>query len=96
MRFVSKKAILLPGAILGGFTGFGCYMHPALLQDPKSFAIGYRRYMREVTAGLRIGLSYKWAGDNVTSELHKKNAKICFDMMKTNGGMYIKAGQSIS
>jgi len=74
MISTSKKVLLVPSAILGGFTGFGCYMHPALLQDPKKFATGYRRFLREVWAGLRIGLSYKWAGNNITSELHKKNA----------------------
>lgn len=95
----SKKKVLLMAslgpALLGGFTAFGCYMHPALLNNPQSFVIGYRRYLREVAAAIRIGLSYRWHWENITPELHSKNAKILFDMMSTNGGVYIKAGQSV-
>ena len=92
----SKKKVLLTSAVFGGFTGFGCYMHPQLRENPQSFAVGYRRYLREVAAGIRIGCSYKWNQNNITSELHTKNAKILYEMMRTNGGVYIKAGQSIA
>ena len=43
-----------------------------------------------------MAASYKWAGDVYTSELHYKNAKVMYNMMRTNAGMYIKAGQSVA
>ena len=92
----SKKVTLLTTGSLGGFTALGCYMHPALLDNPSSFVIGYRRYMREVFAAIRIGASYKWHWNHLTSEIHYKNARILYDMMSKNGGVYIKAGQSVS
>ncbi len=52
--------------------------------------------MREVSCAIRMAASYKWAGDTYTSELHYKNAKVMYDMMRKNGGMYIKAGQSVA
>jgi len=92
-----RKAILATPLVLGGgVTALGFYMHPAFLKNPSNFFIGYRRYIREVVAAAKIGLSYKWAGDNITSELHTKNARIMYEMMKTNGGIFIKAGQQIA
>lgn len=89
-----RKAILAtPLVVTGGVTALGFYMHPAFLQNPSLFFIGYKRYLREVVAAVQIGVSYKWAGDNITSELHYKNARIMYEMMRANGGIFIKAGQ---
>lgn len=69
-----KKVFLANTAIIFGVTGFICYMHPAVLKNPGLFWNGYRRGMREIYAGLRIGLSYKWNLNNITPELHKRNS----------------------
>lgn len=92
-RFLRRALIWTPLSIMGGITALGFYMHPAFIHEPSLFFTGYRRYLREVVAALRIGLSYKWAGNNISSELHYKNAKIMYDMMRANGGIFIKAGQ---
>lgn len=88
----SKKFVMFSAGIFGAFTAFGRYMNPNLFQDTETFSIGYRRYLREVVAAIRIGASYKWNWHNITSELHYKNARIMYEMMETNGGVYIKAG----
>ena len=92
----SKKTMLVSTAAVGGFMGFGAYMHPAIIQDPKSFIVGYRRYMREVLACIRIGASYKWNWNNLTPEIHYANARICYDLCCKNGGVYIKFGQAVN
>ena len=44
----SKRTVLGVGGLFGGFTAFGCYMHPAMYEHPEHNLVGYRRYLREV------------------------------------------------
>ena len=44
----SKNKVIGVSSVLAGFTAFGCYMHPAIYENPEHFFVGYRRYMREV------------------------------------------------
>ena len=91
-----RKAFLAtPLVVTGGITALGFYMHPAFIQNPSLFFVGYKRYLREVAAAVQIGASYKYAlvqGGEILSELHYKNAKIMYEMMRANGGIFIKAG----
>ena len=43
-----------------------------------------------------MGLDYKLNWDNLTPEIHLRNAKIAYDVCKGNGGLYIKFGQAMS
>ena len=82
--------------VVFGLVGAGIYINPEIMKDPVTFGTGYYRYLYEAQAYIRVGASYWWNWNNITSELHYKNARIAFNMMQKNGGFYIKAGQSIN
>jgi len=57
--------------------------------------IGMMRGMREVKAGVQVGLDYKLNWHRIDAEIHYRNAKRLYDMMVVNGGPFIKIGQAV-
>ena len=60
------------------------------------------RSFRTFSNGLLIALDYKlnfrpdpWIGDSVT-DLHARSAQRVFELLRTNGGLYLKIGQAIA
>ncbi|KAL6705885.1 hypothetical protein ACN47E_006345 [Coniothyrium glycines] len=72
------------------------------LVDKHLYASSVIRSLRTFKTGLLIGLDYKinfrarpWTYNNV-EELHAKNATRIFDLLRHNGGLYLKIGQAIA
>jgi len=60
------------------------------------------RSVRTFGTGLLIALDYKlnfrpdpWIGDSV-GDLHRRSAQRVFDLLRTNGGLYLKIGQAVA
>lgn len=60
------------------------------------------RSLRTFSVGLLVALDYKlnfrpdpWIGDSVM-DVHNRSAQRIFDLLRTNGGLYLKIGQAIA
>jgi aarF domain-containing kinase len=89
-RWVRRLAIL--SALLG--TGY--------LFDRQFYASSITRSLRTFKTGLLIGLDYKINFRahpplaNSIEEVHARNAQRIFDLLRYNGGLYLKIGQAIA
>ncbi|KAK6383314.1 hypothetical protein LTR65_010299 [Meristemomyces frigidus] len=79
-------------AILGAVYAVDNYAYDACLT----------RSVRTFSIGLLIALDYKlnfrpdpWVGDSI-SDLHARTAQRVFDLLRANGGLYMKIGQAIA
>lgn len=82
--------------ILGGAGGI------LYLADRQLNALGATRCARTFGTGLLAALDYKlnfrpepWTGGSV-QDLHVRNAERLFDLLRHNGGLYLKMGQAIA
>ncbi|KAF2030373.1 ABC1-domain-containing protein [Setomelanomma holmii] len=89
-KWVRRLAIV--SALLG--TGY--------LFDKQFYASSITRSLRTFYTGLLIGLDYKInfrahppLADSI-EDLHARNAKRIFDLLRHNGGLYLKIGQAIA
>ncbi len=89
-KWVRRLAIF--SALLG--TGF--------LIDRQFYASSLARSFRTFRTGLLIGIDYKINFRahpplaNSIEELHQRNARRIFDLLRYNGGLYLKIGQAIA
>lgn len=89
-RWVRRLAII--SALLG----------TAYLVDRQFYASAIMRSARTFKTGLLIGLDYKINFRahpplvNSIEELHARNAQRVFDLLRYNGGLYLKIGQAIA
>lgn len=81
---------------LSAFTG------AAYLLDKQYYASSVTRTFRTFKLGLTVGIDYKINfrahppfADSV-EEVHFRNAQKIFDLLRTNGGLYLKIGQAIA
>ncbi|KAG7140045.1 ABC1 family protein lscO like [Verticillium longisporum] len=70
--------------------------------DSYLYAAGVTRSARTFGTGLLVALDYKlnfrpdpWVGDSVT-DVHHRNAERLFELLRANGGLYLKIGQAIA
>ncbi|KAL0937662.1 ABC1 family protein [Colletotrichum truncatum] len=70
--------------------------------DSQVYASGLGRSLRTFGTGLLVALDYKlnfrpvpWTGGSV-QDLHHRNAERLFDLLRHNGGLYLKIGQAIA
>ncbi|KAL9941222.1 hypothetical protein D7B24_005461 [Verticillium nonalfalfae] len=70
--------------------------------DSYFYAAGVTRSARTFGTGLLVALDYKlnfrpdpWVGDSVT-DVHHRNAERLFELLRANGGLYLKIGQAIA
>ncbi|KAH8661868.1 ABC1 family-domain-containing protein [Xylariales sp. PMI_506] len=77
--------------------GGGCY-----LVDRQVFASGIGRSLRTFGNGLYVALDYKLNFQEnplfggTVADLHMRSAERLFDVLRTNGGLYLKIGQAIA
>lgn len=70
--------------------------------DRQIYASGFARTVRTFTTTLLVALDYKinFRPEPVTAgsvpELHARNAERLFDLLRVNGGLYLKIGQAIA
>lgn len=62
----------------------------------------FTRSFRTFRTGLLVALDYKlnfradpWVGESV-ADVHRRNAERLFDLLRNNGGLYLKIGQAIA
>lgn len=72
------------------------------LADRQIYASGFARSVRTFGTGLYVALDYKinfrpepWTGGTV-QDLHLRNAERLFNLLRANGGLYLKIGQAIA
>lgn len=72
------------------------------LGDSQIYASGFGRSMRTFGTGLLVALDYKvnfrpqpLTGGTV-QDLHNRNAERLFNLLRANGGLYLKIGQAIA
>ncbi|KAI9740078.1 MAG: hypothetical protein M1818_004829 [Claussenomyces sp. TS43310] len=77
--------------------GGACY-----LLDSQFYASSITRSLRTFGFGLWVALDYKlnfrerpWFGGTI-SDLHRRTAEGLFDLLRANGGLYLKIGQAIA
>lgn len=70
--------------------------------DTRLYDASLSRSLRTFAVGLLIALDYKlnfraepWIGDSVT-DLHRRSARRVFELLRENGGLYLKIGQAIA
>ncbi|KAJ4308465.1 hypothetical protein N0V84_012081 [Fusarium piperis] len=70
--------------------------------DSQIYASGFGRSMRTFGTGLLVALDYKlnfrpqpFTGGTV-QDLHNRNAERLFNLLRANGGLYLKIGQAIA
>ncbi|KAK5130356.1 hypothetical protein LTR08_002196 [Meristemomyces frigidus] len=70
--------------------------------DTRRYDACLTRSVRTFSIGLLIALDYKlnfrpdpWIGDSI-SELHARSARRIFELLRENGGLYMKIGQAIA
>ncbi|KOS17880.1 ABC1 family protein [Escovopsis weberi] len=70
--------------------------------DREVYASGIGRSLRSFGTALVVALDYKinfrpepWTGGTVP-DLHRRNAERLFDLLRANGGLYLKIGQAIA
>ncbi|KAI0384995.1 ABC1-domain-containing protein [Hypomontagnella monticulosa] len=70
--------------------------------DNVAFAAGIRRSLRTFGTGLFVALDYKLnfrpepiVGGSI-EDLHRRSAEKLFDLMRANGGLYLKIGQAVA
>ncbi|KAG8415509.1 hypothetical protein J3458_009349 [Metarhizium acridum] len=70
--------------------------------DRQIYASGFARTLRTFTTTLLVALDYKvnFRPEPLTAgsvpELHARNAERLFDLLRANGGLYLKIGQAIA
>ncbi len=77
-------------------------MPPDYAVDNQFYAASITRSVRTFSLGLIVALDYKinfredppFAAD--IGEVHRRNAEKLFDLLRTNGGLYLKIGQAIA
>lgn len=72
------------------------------LVDRQVYASGLLRSARTFSTGLWVALDYKlnfrpdpWVGSDIT-DLHARSARRVFELLHSNGGLYLKIGQAIA
>lgn len=72
------------------------------LADRQIYASGFTRSVRTFGIGLYAALDYKinfradpWSGGSV-QDVHMRNAERLFNLLRSNGGLYLKIGQAIA
>jgi aarF domain-containing kinase len=72
------------------------------LVDRQFYASSLTRSFRTFGLGLVVAIDYKlnfrpnpWLGGTIP-DLHRRNAERLFDLLRTNGGLYLKIGQAIA
>ena len=72
------------------------------LGDRQIYASGLSRSIRTFGTGLYVALDYKlnfrpqpWTG-GTPQDLHLRNAERLFELLRANGGLYLKIGQAIA
>ncbi|KAH6630212.1 ABC1 family-domain-containing protein [Chaetomium sp. MPI-SDFR-AT-0129] len=92
------RRLLILSAVLG--TGY--------LVDRQVYASGIARSLRTFGTGLRVAADYKLnfrpdplpiigsGGADKIPELHRRSAERLFDLLRENGGLYLKIGQAIA
>ncbi|KAI1258972.1 ABC1 family-domain-containing protein [Xylariaceae sp. FL1019] len=80
----------------------GLTMGTLYILDDQLFASGVARSLRTFGNGLYVALDYKinfraepWWGETIT-DLHRRSAERLFDLLRANGGLYLKIGQAIA
>lgn len=70
--------------------------------DRYFYAAGFARTLRTFGTSLLVALDYKinfrpepWTGGSVP-DLHVRNAERLFELLRANGGLYLKIGQAIA
>ncbi|KAF2720409.1 ABC1 domain protein [Polychaeton citri CBS 116435] len=70
--------------------------------DQYAYDAALSRSLRTFSTGLIVALDYKlnfrpdpWIGDSI-NDLHSRNAHRLFELLRTNGGLYLKIGQAIA
>lgn len=70
--------------------------------DDQVYAAGLTRSLRTFGTTLLVALDYKinfrpvpWIG-NSTQDVHNRNAERLFDLLRHNGGLYLKIGQAVA
>lgn len=70
--------------------------------DRQAFGSGIKRTLLTFGNGLYVALDYKlnfrpvpWTGGTVT-DLHRRSAERLFELLRANGGLYLKIGQAIA
>lgn len=70
--------------------------------DRQVYASGLLRSVRTFSTGLVVALDYKlnfrpdpWVPGDITA-LHARSARRVFELLQTNGGLYLKIGQAIA
>ncbi|KAK0877132.1 hypothetical protein LTR87_009058 [Friedmanniomyces endolithicus] len=70
--------------------------------DNQFFEASITRSFRTFSVGLLIALDYKinfrpdpWIGESI-ADLHARSAQRVFDLLRVNGGLYLKIGQAIA
>lgn len=72
------------------------------ITDRQVYASGFGRTLRTFTTTLLVALDYKinFRPEPITAgsvpELHARNAERLFDLLRVNGGLYLKIGQAIA
>jgi aarF domain-containing kinase len=86
------KAILYTGGVLG----------TAYLIDSQFYASSITRSLRTFGLGVVVAADYKlnfrpqpWFGGTI-EDLHRRNAERLFELLRSNGGLYLKIGQAIA
>ncbi|KAI1472572.1 ABC1-domain-containing protein [Daldinia caldariorum] len=70
--------------------------------DNQAFAAGIRRSLRTFATGLWVALDYKinFRAEPLTGgtieDLHMRSAETLFNLLRANGGLYLKIGQAIA
>lgn len=75
--------------------------------DRQLYASGIARSARTFGLGVLVALDYKinfrpeplaggWGGGGDVQELHRRNAERLFNLLRQNGGLYLKIGQAIA
>jgi aarF domain-containing kinase len=72
------------------------------LLDTQLYASSVTRSLRTFGLGLVVAIDYKlnfreypWLGGTI-QDLHRRNAERMFELLRTNGGLYLKIGQAIA
>lgn len=86
------RAVLYVGGVLG----------TAYVVDTQFYAASITRSLRTFGLGIVVAADYKlnfrpepWIGGTI-GDLHRRNAERLFDLLRHNGGLYLKIGQAIA
>lgn len=87
--------MLLKISLIGSFATYGglYWFFPLLREDTQQLLLAGKRLANISMAAAQIGFNYL---DGITKDKHERNAKILFETLKNNGGLYVKLGQVLA